>query len=42
LIAYINNQEQHHKKKLFKDEYQELLNEFEISYNEKYLFEWIE
>jgi putative transposase len=42
VIAYINNQEQHHQKKTFKDEYLELLQNFEIDYNEKYLFEWIE
>ena len=42
VIAYINNQEQHHQKKTFKDEYLELLRNFEIEYNEKYLFEWIE
>jgi REP element-mobilizing transposase RayT len=42
VIAYINNQEQHHQKKTFKDEYLELLRNFEIDYNEKYLFEWIE
>ncbi len=39
---YILNQEIHHKKKTFKAEYLELLKKFEIEYNEKYLFEWIE
>ena len=39
---YILNQENHHKKKTFKEEYLELLKKFEIEYNEKYLFEWIE
>ena len=42
VIAYINNQEQHHKKKSFKDEYMELLQKFDITFDEKYLFEWIE
>jgi REP element-mobilizing transposase RayT len=42
IINYINNQEHHHKTKKFKDEYIELLKKFEIEYNEKYLFEWIE
>ncbi len=42
VIAYINNQEQHHLKKTFKDEYMELLQKFNIEYNDKYLFEWIE
>lgn len=42
VIEYINNQEQHHKKKTFKDEYIELLKKFNISIDEKFLFEWIE
>lgn len=39
---YILNQEQHHQKKTFKEEYIEFLKKFEIEYDEKYLFEWIE
>lgn len=39
---YILNQEEHHKKKSFKNEYLDLLKEFEVEYEEKYLFEWIE
>jgi putative transposase len=42
VINYILNQEDHHKHKNFKDEYLELLNDFQIEFNEKYLFEWIE
>jgi len=38
LINYINNQEEHHKKKTFKEEYLDLLKEFEIDYDERYLF----
>jgi REP element-mobilizing transposase RayT len=37
---YILRQEQHHKKVTFRDEYLEFLKEFEIEYNEKYLFEF--
>lgn len=37
---YILNQEKHHKKLSFKEEYLELLKRFEIEYDEKYLFEW--
>ena len=37
---YILNQEQHHKKKTFKQEYLQFLKKFEMEYNEKYLFEW--
>jgi putative transposase len=39
---YILNQEQHHRKKTFREEYLALLKKFEIKYNDKYLFEWIE
>jgi putative transposase len=42
VIQYINNQEQHHQKRAFKDEYLELLKKFEITFDENYLFEWIE
>jgi REP element-mobilizing transposase RayT len=42
VIAYINNQEAHHAKKTFKEEYRKLLSEFEIEYDDRYLFEWIE
>jgi putative transposase len=39
VVKYILNQEEHHKKISFREEYIQLLNEFEIEYNEKYLFE---
>ncbi|MBS4027618.1 MAG: IS200/IS605 family transposase [Ignavibacteriales bacterium] len=42
VIKYILNQEEHHHKKTFKEEYINLLEKFEIEYDEKYLFEWIE
>ena len=37
---YILNQEQHHKKKTFKQEYFDFLKKFEVEFDEKYLFEW--
>jgi REP element-mobilizing transposase RayT len=36
---YILNQEQHHKKQTFKNEYLQLLESFKIDYDENYLFE---
>jgi putative transposase len=42
VINYILNQEEHHKTKSFKEEYIDFLEKFEIEYDEKYLFEWIE
>ena len=38
VIRYIQNQEAHHKKEKFLDEYRKLLKAFEIEYDEKYLF----
>lgn len=40
VIRYINNQEEHHKKSSFKDEYIGFLDEFQMEYDPKYLFEW--
>jgi REP element-mobilizing transposase RayT len=42
VIHYINNQEEHHKRKSFKEEYLELLKKFDIDYDDKYLFDWYE
>jgi REP element-mobilizing transposase RayT len=38
---YILNQETHHDKQTFKDEYLDFLKKFEIEHDEKYLFEWV-
>ncbi len=42
VIRYIKNQEEHHSKKNFKDEYLEFLKENEIEFEEKYIFEFHE
>ncbi len=42
VINYIENQEKHHRKKTFHEEYVEMLQKFEVDYNQKYLFETIE
>jgi len=39
---YILNQEEHHKKQSFKEEYHDFLKKFEVDFQEKYLFDWIE
>ena len=39
VFHYITNQEEHHKKQLFRDEYLEHLNKFQIPYDERYIFE---
>jgi putative transposase len=38
VINYIKNQEEHHKKETFKEEYLKFLKAFEIEYNESYIF----
>lgn len=40
IYKYIANQEAHHKKKTFREEYTELLKRFEIKFEEKYLFDF--
>ncbi|RTL56100.1 MAG: IS200/IS605 family transposase [Sphingobacteriales bacterium] len=42
VIHYIQNQEQHHQKKTFLEEYVEFLKAFEIDYDEKYIFKELE
>lgn len=41
VVKYIQNQEEHHVKKSFKEEYLELLRKFEIEYDDRYVFDWI-
>lgn len=42
VFNYIQNQEEHHKKKTFKEEYLEFLQRFQVEYDEKYLFDWLD
>ncbi|GAA4405321.1 hypothetical protein GCM10023187_23550 [Nibrella viscosa] len=42
VCRYIHNQEQHHRKRTFKEEYVEFLDKFGVEYDQKYLFDWIE
>jgi REP element-mobilizing transposase RayT len=42
VVTYIKNQEKHHSKTTFKDEYKKLLERFNVEYDIKYLFEWID
>lgn len=41
LVRYIENQEAHHRKQSFKQEYLRFLRAFEIDFEEEYLFDWI-
>ena len=40
VIKYIMNQEEHHRNKSFKHEYIKILTDFDVAYDEKYLFEF--
>ncbi|MGD9973263.1 MAG: IS200/IS605 family transposase [Desulfatirhabdiaceae bacterium] len=42
VIRYILNQEEHHKIRSFREEYIDFLKKYQIEYNDKYLFEWID
>ncbi len=42
IIDYVMNQEHHHGKRTFRDEYEAMLKEFEIEANSRYLFEYYE
>lgn len=39
LIQYIDNQEEHHRRKSFKEELLELLEKYDVEYDEKYLWD---
>ncbi|MBD1384072.1 IS200/IS605 family transposase [Mucilaginibacter rigui] len=38
VVNYINNQQEHHKKITFLDEYRQLLTSFDIVFDERYIF----
>jgi REP element-mobilizing transposase RayT len=42
IYDYILNQENHHSKQSFRNEYTDFLKKFEIEHDVKYLFEWID
>ncbi|MCE7058700.1 IS200/IS605 family transposase [Dyadobacter sp. CY343] len=42
VVNYILNQEEHHRKKSFQEEYKEFLEKFQIPHKSEYLFEFLE
>ncbi|MDB4904645.1 MAG: Transposase like protein [Mucilaginibacter sp.] len=42
VIKYVLNQEVHHQRKTFREEYLNLLEKFEVPFEERYLFDFIE
>ena len=39
VIKYVRNQQIHHKRKSFREEYIEILQMFDVQYDEKYIFD---
>ncbi|MCI4650059.1 IS200/IS605 family transposase [Phaeodactylibacter sp.] len=42
VIRYIQNQEEHHRKKTFLEEYEDFLKAFEVEYDERFVFKPLE
>lgn len=42
VVKYILNQEEHHKKKTFREEYLDILRKNDIKYDDRYLFDFFE
>jgi REP element-mobilizing transposase RayT len=42
VAGYIENQERHHARRSFRDEYLSMLKSFQVQHDERYLFKWIE
>lgn len=42
VISYIHRQEAHHRETSFKKEYLTYLNRFNVDFDDKYVFDWIE
>lgn len=42
VVQYILNQAEHHRKRTFKEEYLEFLQKFEIDFDERYVFDFLE
>ena len=40
VIQYIQNQENHHRRRSFKEEYLDMLKKFEVEYDPKYIFDF--
>ena len=42
VCKYVQNQKEHHRKKTFQEEYLDFLKKFDVDYNDKYLFDFLE
>ena len=42
VVKYILNQQEHHRRKTFREEYESMLKEFAVEYNARYVFDWLD
>jgi putative transposase len=42
VAKYVMNQKEHHKKRSFREEYVDFLRKYELPFDERYLFDWLE
>ena len=42
VVKYIFNQEEHHHQRTFREEYEMMLKEFALEYDNRYVFDWLE
>ena len=42
VVKYIMNQDEHHRKKIFREEYLKMLNDYAVDYKEQYIFQDLE
>ena len=42
VAKYIENQEEHHRKKPFREEYLDMLRKFDVEFDERYVFEFFD
>ncbi len=42
VVNYIENQEKHHSIRPFREEYLEMLKRFDVEYDPKYVFDWLD
>lgn len=42
VVKYIANQERHHQTRTFREEYLDLLQKFDVAYDERYLFDFLD
>ena len=42
VVKYVKNQEEHHKKRSFREEYLDILRKNDVDYNDDYLFDFFE